>query len=58
VGVEGGTLDRVAPRKGRTIEFVHDVIKNDLARLLPSKYFGANAAWLRLAVIAHNVLGR
>ena len=24
--------------------------------MLPSKYFGANAAWLRLAVIAHNVL--
>jgi hypothetical protein len=24
--------------------------------VLPSKYFGANAAWLRLAVIAHNVL--
>jgi len=25
-------------------------------RVLSSKYFGANAAWLRLAVIAHNVL--
>ena len=24
--------------------------------VLPSKYFGANAAWLHLAVIAHNVL--
>ena len=24
--------------------------------MLPSKDFGANAAWLRLAVIAHNVL--
>jgi hypothetical protein len=24
--------------------------------VLPSKSFGANAAWLRLAVIAHNVL--
>jgi hypothetical protein len=23
---------------------------------MPSKYFGANAAWLRLAVISHNVL--
>jgi hypothetical protein len=31
--------------KAGTIELVHDVIKND-----------ANAAWLRLAVIAHNVL--
>jgi hypothetical protein len=43
--------------KAGTIEFVHDVIKNDLGGgVLPSKYFGANAAWLRLAVIAHNVL--
>jgi len=32
-------------------------MKNDLAAgVLPSKYFGANAAWLRLAVIAYNVL--
>jgi hypothetical protein len=23
---------------------------------MPSKYFGANAAWLRLAVITHNLL--
>jgi hypothetical protein len=43
--------------KAGTIEFVHDVIKNDLGGgVLPSKHFGANAAWLRLAVIAHNVL--
>jgi hypothetical protein len=43
--------------KAGTIEFVHDVIKNDLGGgVLPSKYFGANAAWLRLAVITHNVL--
>ncbi|MGO8793931.1 MAG: transposase [Candidatus Sulfotelmatobacter sp.] len=40
-----------------TIELVHDVIKNDWGGIvLPSQYFGANAAWLRLAVIAHNVL--
>ncbi|MGH8857372.1 MAG: IS1380 family transposase [Polaromonas sp.] len=43
--------------KAGTIEIVHDVVKNELAGgVLPSKYFGANAAWLRLAVIAHNVL--
>jgi|SRR5579863_4956683 len=43
--------------KAGTIELVHDVIKNDLGGgVLPSKYFGANAAWLRLAVIAYNVL--
>jgi hypothetical protein len=43
--------------KAGTIELVHDILKNDLgAGVLPSKYFGANAAWLRLAVISHNVL--
>ncbi len=43
--------------KAGTIERVHDVMKNDLAAgVLPSKYFGANAVWLRLAVIAYNVL--
>jgi hypothetical protein len=43
--------------KAGTLELVHDVIKNDLGGgVLPSKYFGANAAWLRLAVITHNVL--
>src|ERR1017187_1511238 len=43
--------------KAGTIELVHDVIKNELGGgVLPSKYFGANAAWLRLAVITHNVL--
>src|SRR5260370_13031054 len=39
------------------MERVDDVMKNDLAAgVLPSKYFGAHAAWLRLAVIAYNVL--
>jgi hypothetical protein len=43
--------------KAGTIELVHDVIKNEWGGgVLPSKYFGAHAAWLRLAVIAHNVL--
>jgi hypothetical protein len=43
--------------KAGTLELVHDVIKNDLGGgVLPSKYFGANAAGRRLAVIAHNVL--
>lgn len=43
--------------KAGTIEGVHDVLKNELATgVLPSKYFGANAAWLRLAVISYNVL--
>jgi hypothetical protein len=43
--------------KAGTIELVHGVIKNELGGgVLPSKYFGANAAWLRLAVISPNVL--
>jgi hypothetical protein len=43
--------------KAGTVELVHDILKNDLgAGVLPSKYFGANAAWLRLAAIAHNLL--
>jgi hypothetical protein len=43
--------------KAGTVEMVHAVLKNELgAGVLPSKYFGAHAAWLRLAAIAHNVL--
>jgi hypothetical protein len=44
-------------QKAGTIEAVHDVIKNDLAAgVMPCGRFGANAAWLRLAVITHNIL--
>jgi len=43
--------------KAGTIEGVHDVIKNELAAgVLPCGRFGSNAAWLRLAVLTHNVL--
>ena len=43
--------------KAGTIEAVHDVLKNELAAgVLPCGRFGANAAWLRLAVLTHNVL--
>jgi hypothetical protein len=43
--------------KAGSIEAAHDVIKNQLAGgTMPSKYFGANAAWLRLAVLTFNVL--
>lgn len=43
--------------KAGTIEMVHDVLKNDLAAgVLPCGRFGSNAAWLRLAILAHNVL--
>ena len=43
--------------KAGTVEMVHDILKNELAAgVLPCGRFGANAAWLRLAVITHNVL--
>src|SRR6202521_5384280 len=43
--------------KAGTIEAIHDVLKNELAAgVLPCARFGANAAWLRLAVMAHNLL--
>ena len=52
-----GRLIQWHREKAGTIEGVHDVVKNELAGgVMPSKYFGANAAWLRLAVITHNVL--
>jgi hypothetical protein len=43
--------------KAGSIEAVHDVIKNELAGgVMPCGRFGANAAWLRLAVLSYNVL--
>lgn len=43
--------------KAGSMEAIQDVLKNELgAGVLPSKFFGADAAWLRLAVITHNVL--
>ena len=43
--------------KAGTVEAVDDVLKNELAAgVMPSKYLGTNAAWLRLAAISHNVM--
>ena len=43
--------------KAGTIEAIHDVLKNELAAgVWPCSRFGANAAWLRLAVLTHNVI--
>ena len=43
--------------KAGTIEALHEVLKNELAAgVMPCGRFGANAAWLRLAVMTHNVL--
>lgn len=54
---QAGRLIEWHREKAGTIEGVHDVLKNELAAgVMPSKYFGTNAAWLRLAVMAHNVL--
>ena len=54
---KAGRLIEWHREKAGTIEGVHDVLKNELAAgVMPSKYFGANAAWLRMAVITYNVL--
>jgi hypothetical protein len=43
--------------KAGSIEALHDVLKNELAAgVLPCGRFGANAAWLRLSTLTHNVL--
>ena len=43
--------------KAGSIEAAHAVIKNELAGgVLPCARFGANAAWLRFAVLSFNVL--
>ena len=43
--------------KAGAIETVHNILKNDLgAGVLPARRFGANAAWLRLAVLTLNLL--
>ena len=40
--------------KAGSIEALHDVLKNELAGVMPCGRF--NSAWLRLAVLTHNVL--
>ncbi len=43
--------------KAGSIEAAHGVIKNELAGgVMPCGRFGANAAWLRLAVLTYNLL--
>jgi hypothetical protein len=55
--LDGAKLLQWHREKAGTIEQVHDIVKNDLGGgVLPSKYFGANAAWFRVALLAHNVL--
>lgn len=55
----GCGLDLIRWHRGKagTIERAHDVLMNELAgAALPSQKFGANAAWLRLNVLLHNLL--
>jgi hypothetical protein len=52
---KAGRLIEWHREKARTIEGVHDVLKRIGGGVMPSKYFGANAAWLRMAG-RHNVL--
>ena len=43
--------------KAGTIEAIHDILKNELAAgVLPCSRFGANAAWLRMSILTHNVM--
>lgn len=43
--------------KAGTIEHTHDILTNELgAGVYPSSRHGANAAWLRLQVLTHNLL--
>lgn len=54
---EGRALLEWHRGKAGTIEQVHRVLKDELgAGVYPSGKFGANAAWLRLQVLTHNLL--
>ena len=54
---DGGALLSWQRGKAGTIEHVNHVLKNELAAgVYPSDKFGANAAWLRLQVLTHNLL--
>lgn len=53
----GGALITWHRGKAGTIEQIHRTLKDELgAGVYPSARFGANAAWLRLQVLTHNLL--
>ena len=54
---EGGALLEWQRGKAGTIEHTHHILKDELAAgVYPSGKFGADAAWLRLQVLTHNLL--
>ncbi|HZR99707.1 MAG TPA: transposase [Chloroflexota bacterium] len=54
---DGQALVEWQRSKAGTIEHVNYVLKEELAAgVYPSDKFGANAAWLRLQVLTHNLL--
>lgn len=55
--IEGQELLEWHRGKAGTVEQSHDILKNELgAGVYPSGKHGANAAWLRIQVITHNLL--
>lgn len=53
---EGGELLNWQRKRCGTVEWAHDLLKNDFAaRVFPSGKFGANAAWYRFNVLAFNL---